>query len=103
MALLDSKRSSVKSSSHEPPMKSKTDPAGPDPTSATPPPRLDGAHPPNGLIRERAYQIYQLRLTGQAPGDATSDWLTAERELHEIAAKEKAAASRAVQTPRRFS
>lgn len=32
-------------------------------------------------IRARAYQIFQSRIRNQRAGDATSDWLQAEREL----------------------
>lgn len=42
---------------------------------------------PEHCIRERAYQIYQLR--GAKGGHAEGDWLTAEAELKEI--KKKAA------------
>jgi hypothetical protein len=44
---------------------------------------------PEQRIRERAYQIYQLR--GARDGHAEGDWLTAEAELKEI--KKKAADS----------
>jgi hypothetical protein len=37
---------------------------------------------PEHCIRERAYQIYQLR--GAKGGHAEGDWLTAEAELKEI-------------------
>lgn len=32
-------------------------------------------------IQARAYEIYLARTAGGTPGDATSDWLQAEREL----------------------
>lgn len=40
---------------------------------------------PEHRIRERAYQIYQLR--GARDGHAEGDWLTAEAELKEIKKK----------------
>ncbi len=33
------------------------------------------------LISERAYQIFECRTLSGRPGDPTSDWLQAEREL----------------------
>ncbi|MBS0196492.1 MAG: DUF2934 domain-containing protein [Planctomycetes bacterium] len=33
------------------------------------------------LIAERAYQIFECRTLSGRPGDSTSDWLQAEREL----------------------
>lgn len=33
-------------------------------------------------IRKQAYQIYLDRLSKTEPGDATQDWLEAERRLH---------------------
>jgi hypothetical protein len=42
---------------------------------------------PERCIRERAYEIYQLR--GRKGGHSDSDWLTAEAELKEL--KKKAA------------
>jgi hypothetical protein len=38
-----------------------------------------GFEPTKAMIRERAYHIYLAR--NGAPGDPTSDWLQAEREL----------------------
>jgi len=41
-----------------------------------------GLEPNFQEVKERAYQIYLGR--GSAPGDSTSDWLQAERELREF-------------------
>lgn len=35
----------------------------------------------NGLIRERAEEIYRRRMEEGTPGDADSDWFQAEEEL----------------------
>jgi hypothetical protein len=35
-------------------------------------------------IRKRAEEIYSTRVKTGIPGDATSDWLQAERELHSV-------------------
>lgn len=43
-------------------------------------------------IRGRAYEIYQARNDGGRPGDATSDWLQAERELN-VAAPDPSASA----------
>jgi hypothetical protein len=43
-------------------------------------------------IRTRAYEIYQKRNGNGSSGDATSDWLEAERELNGAAAEPSAAA-----------
>jgi hypothetical protein len=42
-----------------------------------------------GRVRARAYAIYQGRVSTGAPGDATSDWIQAERELEAASAKDR--------------
>lgn len=42
--------------------------------------RITSDPPTKNEIRARAYEIYLAR--GDAPGDAVSDWLEAERELY---------------------
>lgn len=47
----------------------------------------DGASHPNEIgpqdVRARAFEIYVRRVRHGESGDARSDWLRAERELHE--------------------
>lgn len=50
-------------------------------------PRSPGVAPV-GRVRARAYAIYQGRVSTGAPGDATSDWIQAERELEAASAKD---------------
>ncbi|RJP39947.1 MAG: DUF2934 domain-containing protein [Phycisphaerales bacterium] len=39
------------------------------------------AGPTEEEIRVRAYEIFRQRMVSGTPGDAASDWVTAEREL----------------------
>jgi len=49
------------------------------PTSAKP--RAGRGRTVEERIRARAYQIFEARITGGAPGDPAADWLQAESEL----------------------
>ncbi len=47
-----------------------------------------GSRPDPGRIRAKAYEVYVTRVNRGRPGDAVSDWLTAERELKAEGAEE---------------
>lgn len=59
------------------------------PSAAAPSPSTEVT---TGRIQARAYQIYQARNGNGGAGDATSDWLQAERELKGSAPEPSAAA-----------
>lgn len=53
----------------------------------------DAAHPLNGsyveTVRERAYQLYEMRCNSNNPGDPMTDWLQAEQLVRDQLAIEK--------------
>lgn len=49
------------------------------------------------LIEEKAYEVYQRRVRSGVPGDQHSDWVQAEKEVHEELKKADAGKSKGLE------
>lgn len=43
--------------------------------------QVSAAKPGLDLVRQRAFELYQARAKAGRPGDSTTDWIEAERQL----------------------
>ena len=48
-------------------------------SSSSAPERLNGSYIES--VRQRAYELYEMRLGSNSPGDPLTDWLTAEEQV----------------------